>query len=85
MQKSLGALAEETGLSSDTVYYYLQDFLSLGIASRSKEGIPWISSAGRFSYDFGLSEAMWVRGRTTKILRKAEMGMLLWWTSSSSS
>jgi hypothetical protein len=29
--------------------------------------------AGRVSYDFGLSEAMWVRGRTAKILRKAEM------------
>ena len=29
--------------------------------------------AGRVSYDFGLSEAMWQRGRTTRTLGKAEM------------
>jgi hypothetical protein len=29
--------------------------------------------AGRISYDFGLSETMWERGKTVKILGKAEM------------
>lgn len=29
--------------------------------------------AGRISYDFGLSESMWQRGRTTSLLGKAEM------------
>jgi len=29
--------------------------------------------AGRISYDFGLSESMWQRGRTTRLLGKAEM------------
>jgi hypothetical protein len=29
--------------------------------------------AGRTSYDFGLSESMWQRGRTTHLLGKAEM------------
>ncbi len=43
-QKSLVALAEETGISGDTVYYYLQDFLSLGIVSRSKEGKAYFYS-----------------------------------------
>lgn len=36
-QKSLEALAEETGISSDTIYYYLQGFLHLGITSRSRK------------------------------------------------
>jgi predicted transcriptional regulator len=43
-QKSLETLAEETGISSDTVYYYLQDFLSMGIVSRSKEGKAYFYS-----------------------------------------
>jgi predicted transcriptional regulator len=43
-QKSLRVLAEETSISSDTIYYYLQDFLSLGIASRSKEGKAYFYS-----------------------------------------
>jgi hypothetical protein len=29
--------------------------------------------AGRISYDFGLSEGMWQRGRTTRLLGKAEI------------
>jgi predicted transcriptional regulator len=37
-QKSLDALTRETGISSDTIYYYLQDLRSLGIVSRSKQG-----------------------------------------------
>jgi predicted transcriptional regulator len=43
-QKNLRALAEETGISSDTIYYYLQDSISLGIASRSKEGRAYFYS-----------------------------------------
>ncbi len=43
-QKSLETLAKETGISSDTVYYYLQDLLSLGIVSRSKEGKAYFYS-----------------------------------------
>jgi hypothetical protein len=42
--RSLEALAEETGISSDTVYYYLQGFLLLGIVSRSKQGKAYLSS-----------------------------------------
>jgi|GEM_PF-229099 predicted transcriptional regulator len=41
-QKSLEALAEETGISSDTIYYYLQDFLHLGITSRSRKGRAYL-------------------------------------------
>ncbi len=37
-QKSLVSMARETGISSDTIYYYLQDLRSLGIVSRSKQG-----------------------------------------------
>jgi predicted transcriptional regulator len=43
-QKSLETLAGETGISSDTVYYYLQGFLRLGITSRSKEGRAYLYS-----------------------------------------
>ncbi len=43
-QKSLEALAGETGISSDTIYYYLQDMRSLGIISRSKQGKAYIYS-----------------------------------------
>jgi len=43
-QKSLEALARETGISSDTVYYYLQDLRSLGIVSRSKQGKAYFYS-----------------------------------------
>ena len=42
--KSLEDLAEETGISSDTVYYYLQDLRSLGVVSRSKEGKAYLYS-----------------------------------------
>jgi predicted transcriptional regulator len=42
--KGLEALAGETGISSDTVYYYLQGFLRLGITSRSKEGRAYLYS-----------------------------------------
>lgn len=42
--KGLEALAEGTGISSDTVYYYLQGFLRLGIASKSKEGKAYLYS-----------------------------------------
>ena len=42
--KGLEALAEETGISRDTVYYYLQGFLRLGITSRSKEGKAYLYS-----------------------------------------
>lgn len=36
--KSLEALAGETGIPSDTVYYYLKGFLHLGVIERSKKG-----------------------------------------------
>jgi predicted transcriptional regulator len=36
--RCLEAVAEETGISNDTVYDYLQGFLSLGIVSRSMQG-----------------------------------------------
>jgi predicted transcriptional regulator len=42
--KGLETLAEETGISSDTVYYYLQGFLRLGISSRYKEGKAYLYS-----------------------------------------
>ena len=42
--RSLEALAEETGISSDTVYYYLQGFRSLGIVSRSRQGKAYLYS-----------------------------------------
>lgn len=42
--KGLETLAEETGISSDTVYYYLQGFLRLGIISRFKEGKAYLYS-----------------------------------------
>ena len=42
--RSLGALAEETGISSDTVYYYLQGLRPLGIVSRSMQGKAYLYS-----------------------------------------
>ncbi len=42
--RSLEALTEETGISSDTVYYYLQGFRSLGIVSRSMQGKAYLYS-----------------------------------------
>ncbi|MEI6105035.1 MAG: hypothetical protein WCP70_13945 [Methanothrix sp.] len=42
--RSLEALAEETGISSDTVYYYLQGLRSLGIVSRSMQGKAYLYS-----------------------------------------
>ena len=42
--RSLEELAEETGISSDTVYYYLQSFRSLGIVSRSRQGKAYLYS-----------------------------------------
>jgi predicted transcriptional regulator len=42
--KSLESLATETGISSDTVYYYLQGFLHLGAVSRSKQGRVYLYS-----------------------------------------
>ncbi|WP_348305227.1 helix-turn-helix domain-containing protein [Methanothrix sp.] len=42
--KSLKALARETGISSDTVYYYLQGFLQLGLTSRSMESKAYLYS-----------------------------------------
>ena len=41
--------------------------------------------AGRISYDFGLSEGMWQRGKKTHLLGKAEIGMRQWRTFSVSS
>lgn len=41
---NLEALAEETGISSDTIYFYLRGFLSLGIVSRSKQGKAYLYS-----------------------------------------
>jgi hypothetical protein len=41
--------------------------------------------AGRISYDFGLSEAMWQRGKKTRLLGKADKGMRQWRTFSVSS
>jgi len=41
--------------------------------------------AGRISYDFGLSEAMWQRGKKTRLLGKAEIDMRQWRTFSVSS
>jgi len=43
-QKRLETLAGETGISSDTIYYYLQDLRSLGIVSRSKQGKAYFYS-----------------------------------------
>ncbi len=42
--KSLETLAEETGISSDTVYYYLQGLRPLGIVSRSMQGKAYLYS-----------------------------------------
>ena len=42
--KSLESLTRETSIPSDTVYYYLQDFLHLGIISRSKQGKAYLYS-----------------------------------------
>jgi predicted transcriptional regulator len=42
--KSLGTLARETGISNDTIYYYLQDLRSLGVISKSKEGEAYFYS-----------------------------------------
>ena len=42
--RSLESLAAETGISNDTVYYYLQGFLHLGAASRSREGKAYLYS-----------------------------------------
>lgn len=36
--KNLEVLAGETGIPSDTVYYYLKGFLHLGVVERSKKG-----------------------------------------------
>ncbi len=36
--KSVEDLAEELGIPSETIYYYLQGFLRLGVVSRSKHG-----------------------------------------------
>jgi predicted transcriptional regulator len=41
---SLEALAGETGISSNTVYYYLQGFLRLGVVSRSKQSKAYLYS-----------------------------------------
>jgi hypothetical protein len=41
--------------------------------------------AGRISYDFGLSESMWQRGKKTRLLGKADKGMGQWRTFSVSS
>lgn len=43
-QKSLENLARETGIPSDTVYYYLQDLRALGVISRSKQGKAYLYS-----------------------------------------
>ncbi|NPV63850.1 MAG: MarR family transcriptional regulator [Methanotrichaceae archaeon] len=43
---SLEDLAEETGIPRDTVYYYLQGFLQLGVVSRSRQG-----KAYRYSFN----------------------------------
>ncbi len=43
-QKSLEDLAKETGIPSDTVYYYLQGFRQLGIVSRSKKSKAYFYS-----------------------------------------
>ncbi len=43
-QKSIDALTRETGISSDTIYYYLKDLRSLGIVSRSKQGKAYFYS-----------------------------------------
>jgi len=42
--RSLEALAEETGISSDTVYYYLQGLRPLGIVSCSMQGKAYLYS-----------------------------------------
>ena len=42
--RSLETLAEETGISSDTVYYYLQGLRPLGIVSRSRQGKAYLYS-----------------------------------------
>jgi predicted transcriptional regulator len=42
--KSLEALAEETGISSDTIYYYLQGLRPFGIVNRSKHGKAYLYS-----------------------------------------
>lgn len=42
--KSLEALARETGIPSDTVYYYLKGFLHLGVIERSKKGKAYLHS-----------------------------------------
>ena len=42
--RSLETLAGVTGISSDTVYYYLQGFRSLGIVSRSMQGKAYLYS-----------------------------------------
>jgi predicted transcriptional regulator len=42
--RSLEALAGETGISSDTVYYYLQGLRPLGIVSRSMQGKAYLYS-----------------------------------------
>ena len=42
--KSQETLARETGISCDTVYYYLQGFLHLGVTSRSRESKAYLYS-----------------------------------------
>lgn len=47
--KTLEALAGETGIPSDTVYYYLKGFLHLGVIERSKKG-----KAYQYSFNYVL-------------------------------
>jgi biotin operon repressor len=83
--RSLEALAEETGISSDTVYYYLQGFRPLGIVSRSRQGKAYLYS---FNYiiwpdlkDFvtALQEFQVLRlvPRDALLIRSYENGVLL--------
>jgi predicted transcriptional regulator len=43
-QKSVEKLAEEMGIPSETIYYYLRGFLKLGAVSRSKHGKAYLYS-----------------------------------------
>ncbi len=43
-RKSLEDLVRETGIPTDTIYYYLQGFRQLGIVSRSKHGKAYLYS-----------------------------------------
>jgi len=48
--KSLEDLARATGISSDTVYYYLQGLRPLGIVSRSKQGKAYLYSFNNIAW-----------------------------------